>query len=935
MRGHIAGRDAELASVREFVASVSDGAAALVLQGEAGVGKTTVWAAAAAEAEEGGVLVLQARPAEGETALSFSGIRDLLDPVLGEVLDPLPELQRRALSHALVLEPAEDAAAADRHAIGVAVLSVLRGLAETRPVLLAVDDVQWLDAESTAALAYAGRRLRGERVGLLLTRRGTVESALVDELSGALPAGGYRELDVGTLAPAALHAVVLEHLEVSLPAPLLAEVHEASGGNPFYALEIVRTLRRDGVVVEAGRPLPVPTSLHELVHGRLLALSPESRDFLLAAAADPNAATVLVEAASGVMRDVGLVPALEAGVVELDGDRIRFAHPLLAAGVYELAEPARRAEIHARLADLVDDPEARGRHLAVSVTEPNRAVAVALDEAAQRALARGAPRAAALLLERACALTPPDDELAAARRALDAASAHHEAGDTARARGLLETELKRLPAGNERARALFGLGRVRSYDDDLRGAAALFEQAAAVAEPGTVAQALAREGLGGILFRLRERLADAVELSERAAEAARVHGEEVLLAETLATKAVAEAALGRPQAAVTAKEAMSLQYQCLDRPILRQPRFAVGVVRFWHDDLVGARREYQEMAALAAELGDESSLPYVRVMLGQIDCALGRFEDARGETDAGLTIAEHAGQRTLRAYLLAVRAVAQAHLGAGGAEATAAQALELAGRTAGIPAWIFASWALGQLALARGDVSTALETLEPLRAHHRREAIEEPGALPFLPDGIEALLEAGRLAEAGEALDGYQATAERLGRQRGIAAARRCRGLLAAATEDLGAALVELEAALLLASRNDTPFEHARTLVALGATQRRAKRRREARETLESALAAFERLGTPLWAERARAELRRVSGRAPTQGALTPAESRIAALVAEGKTNREVAAALFLSERTVEGHLSRVYGKLGVRSRTELARELAARQQQPRPTPTS
>ena len=924
MRGQIAGRDAELASLREFVASVSDGAAALVLQGEAGVGKTTVWAAGAAEAEERGLLVLRAQPAEGETALSFSGLGDLLDPVLGDVLDPLPELQRRALSHALVLEP-DEGPAPDRHAIGVAALSVLRGLAESRASLLAVDDVQWLDSESAAALAYAGRRLRGERVGLLLTRRAPLVSALVDELRRALPAGSYRELDVGPLAPAALHEVVLEHLEVSLPAPLLAEVHEASGGNPFYALEIVRMLRRRGAVVEAGQPLPVPESLHELVHGRLLALPAESRDFLLAAAAHPNAAADLVEAASGVAREVALPAAVEAGVVELDGERVRFAHPLLAAGAYELAEPARRAEIHARLSELVDDPEARGRHLAVSVTEPNRAVAVALDEAAERALARGAPRAAALLLERACVLTPPGDEPAAARRALDAASAHHEAGDTARALGLLEAELKRLPAGNERARALFGLGRVRSYDDDLRGAAALFEQAAAVAEPGSVAQAVAREGVSGTLFRLRERLAESVELSGRAAEAARIHDVPVLLAEALATKALSEAAIGRPEAAETAKEALALQHACLERPILRQPRFAVTVVRFWHDDLAGARREYEEMAALAADLGDESSLPYIRVMLGQIDCALGRFDDALRETNAGRTIAEQAGQRTLLAYLLAVRAVAQAHLGVDEAVTTAAQALELAGRTSGIPAWIFASWALGHLALARGDTAAALEQLEPLRMHHRREAIEEPGALPFLPDGIEALLEAGRPAEAAEALDGYQGAAQRLGRQRGIAAARRCRGLLAAATEDLSAAVEELEAAALLASRNDTPFEHARTLVALGAAQRRAKRRREARETLGTALAVFERLGTALWAERARAELRRVSGRAPTQGALTPAESRIAALVAEGKTNREVAAALFLSERTVEGHLSRVYGKLGVRSRTELARELARR----------
>ena len=917
--GPVAGRDAELAAVREFVADLSDGAAALVLQGEAGVGKTTVWEVGTEEAAAGGLLVLRARPAEGETALSFSGLGDLLDPVLDDVLAPLPELQRRALSHALVLE-ADDGPSPDRHAIGVAVLTSIRVLAEETALLVAVDDVQWLDDETAAALAYACRRLRGERAGLLLTRRAGLPSGLAAELARSLPAGRYRELDVEPLGPDALHEVVLAHLEVALPAPLLAEVHEASGGNPFYALEIVRMLRRRRTLVEAGSRLPVPESLHDLVHGRLLALPAESRDFLLAAAADPHASVDLLEAASGVARDAGLAPALDAGVVEQDGERVRFTHPLLAAGAYELAPAERRADVHARLADLVEDPEARGRHLAVSVTEPDRAVAVALDDAAERALSRGAPRAAALLLERACALTPPDDEHLATRRALEAAEAHHEAGDTERARRLFDAELERLPVGNDRAQALFGLARVRSYDDDLRGAAALFEEAAAVAEPGSVARAVAREGLSGTLFRLRERLDESVELSALAAEAARVHGVELLLAEALATKALSEAALGRPEAAASAREALALQYACDERPILRQPRFAATVVRFWHDDLAGARREYEEMATRAAGLGDESSIPYVRVMLGQIDCALGRFELALHETATGLTIAEQAGQRTLLGYLLAVRAVAEAHLGrSDDATRSATVALKLAGATSGIPAWIFASWALGHLALARGDAAGALEHLEPLRAHHRREAIEEPGALPFLADGIEALVEAGRPDEAREALEGYAAAAERLGRRRGLAAAGRCRGLL---TGDLE----ELEAAARLAAANETPFEHARSLLALGAAQRRAKRRREARETLESALAGFERLGTRLWAERARAELQRISGRAATPGALTPAEARIAALVAEGKTNREVAAALFLSERTVEGHLSRVFAKLGVRSRTELARELVSRE---------
>jgi DNA-binding CsgD family transcriptional regulator len=258
------------------------------------------------------------------------------------------------------------------------------------------------------------------------------------------------------------------------------------------------------------------------------------------------------------------------------------------------------------------------------------------------------------------------------------------------------------------------------------------------------------------------------------------------------------------------------------------------------------------------------------------------------------------------------------------ARRSATLALELAQATGAAPPWILASWALGHTTLALGDAAGAVESFAPLLAHHDREEIREPGALPFMSDAIEALVEAGRLEDARRPLETYEATAERLGRHRGIAAARRCRGLLAAAAGDLPDALRELHAAVELASHETTPFECARALLALGVTQRRANRRREGRETLQVALGTFERVGAALWAERTRVELSRLSGRTASPGALTPAEERVAALVAEGKTNREVAAALFLSERTVEGHLTHVYGKLGVRSRAELAHVLAS-----------
>ena len=547
-------------------------------------------------------------------------------------------------------------------------------------------------------------------------------------------------------------------------------------------------------------------------------------------------------------------------------------------------------------------------------------MAAVLETGAERARARGAPRPAALLLERAAALTPRASEEDARRRRVEAAYAHHAAGDTDRARSLLEPALASAAPGPERAGVLVALARIQSYDDDLRGASSLYEQALAEATPGSLVEAYAQEGLGGTLFRLRERLAEAVDVSGAAAVVARQLGVPELEAEALATKALSEAALGRAEAGATAENALRLQAASAQRAVLRQPLFAATVVRFWHDDLDGARTAYETMVGAARELGDESSVPYVSVMLGQIDCALGRFDEARREATDGHAVAEQAGQRALAAYALAVQSVADAFLGrAEDASAAGTRALELARETSGVPAWIFATWALGQLALARGDARESVDVLRPLVEHHRAEGIEEPGAVPFLPDYVEALVECGAPEEAAAVLGPYEATADRLGRRRGLAAARRLRGLLAAADGDLEQATTELESALELYEREGLPFDAARSQLSLGAAQRRTKRRREARATLEDALATFERLGAALWAERARAELKRISGRAASPGALTPAEERVAALVVEGKTNKEVAAALFLSDRTVEGHLARIFGKLGIRHRAELA----------------
>ena len=299
MPAPVVGRDAELASLHDFVERVSGGAAALVLEGEAGMGKTTLWRAAVEHAEALGLTVLQAQPVESETTLSYAGIGDLLDPVLEEALEPLPAVQQRALSRALVLSD-DEGLPLDPRALRVAVMNALRALAEQRPVLIAIDDSQWLDFASSAGLAYGVRRFRAERIGLLLSRRSGLESALLDELLRSPAGERFARVPVGALDAQALGRVVHEQLGMSLPRPLLAEVHAAAGGNPFYALEIVRMLQRTGASIEAGQPVPLPDSLHDLVHGRVLALPDESRDFLLAAAAHAHPTIAITEAASGV-----------------------------------------------------------------------------------------------------------------------------------------------------------------------------------------------------------------------------------------------------------------------------------------------------------------------------------------------------------------------------------------------------------------------------------------------------------------------------------------------------------------------------------------------------------------------------------------------------------------------------------------------------------
>jgi DNA-binding CsgD family transcriptional regulator/Tfp pilus assembly protein PilF len=695
---------------------------------------------------------------------------------------------------------------------------------------------------------------------------------------------------------------------------VLHHVHELSGGNPFFALELGRAVQAGSLHLEPGEPLPV--TLDSLVQARLHGLSPVARRALAAAASMGQPTLAVVHAVAG---DDALAEAERAQIVGVRDGVVRFAHPLLASGAYAAADPATRRALHAAIADLVAEPEERARHLALAATGPDEVVAAALDEAADRAEARGAPAAAADLLERAARLTPPDRADEARRRITDAALRVFHAGDSRRAREMLDEVLRTTDRGPARARALVVMALVRGIDDDLRVAESLLREAIAEAPDDPELLAAARNQLSGILFRLRERLREAVELGTAASASARLE----TAAEALASRLMAEAALGDPQTAATLQRVLELDERCRHRRVMARPLFQAGWVWLWWDELDRAYAVFETLRAQAAELGDGSSLAYVLVQGAQIECVRGNVQSAIRCADEGCALAEQTGQETVGAYVLALRAVADAIAGdIDGGRERAASALAGAERTNGVPAELFARAALGLLEQSVGRPAEVVRALSPLVDFLRAEQITEPGIARVLPDQIEALIALGDLAAAEELLGWFEGNARRLGRTSALAAAGRCRGLLAGARGDVDDAVATLRDAVDLHAGVPIPLELARTQLAFGSALRRSRQKAAARSALEAAAGGFDAIGARVWAERAKAELARVGGRPPSSGELTPTERRVAELVAQGLQTKQVAARLFVSPKTVEGHLSRIYGKLGVSSRTELAHRL-------------
>lgn len=852
--------------------------------------------------------MLQSRSAEAEQELAFAGLGDLLEDALDVILPSLPTPRRQALQGALLLE---DDLVVDPRALALAVRSALEALAVDEPVLVAVDDVQWLDPSSSRAVAFALRRTVAP-LRLLLSRR-RAEGVGPSEIEGALDAGSVEHLAVGSLSAGALQALIRDRLDRTFSRPTLARVHETSGGNPFYALEFARSLATDP---DPTRPLPIPATLETLVTERLAELPDETREALALVSAVGTPSVELIETA-GVLPSA-LPPALDAHVVESSGGVLHFTHPLLASVLYQGLTEDERRSAHRRIADVVEDPVARARHVAVATSRPDAAVAALVDEAADAVARRGAMTAALELREHALRLTPPEERDDVFRRMIAAAKAHLAVAEIDRARTLSDALLAQVPTGRWRAEAL--MLAADAYLEEAEGVR-LHREALRESEGDLVLQARIHQWLGWSL-RFLEGLHASEEHLWAALEIGEKLDDDALRAGALGILSVVRLHLGQPDAVSLGERGYALARKVGDPELLLDMASTFAVVLMEAGQLERAHELLNAAYDVWSER-DEWATGQILWRLASVELARGRLALAADHAERAREIAVQYEAGIDAAASTWTLALVDAHRGAlGRARTLAEDGLRRAQETS---MWFVPRMfgALGLVEAWEGDPRRAVEHFSAAEEARGDLGSLEPNVAFWRADYVEALLALGRRDDALAILDPWEVDAARLDRSVVLAQAARCRGLIAAAQGDVTRALGLLEEAAGKHEAAGDPFGRARSLLALGIVRRRARQRRASRGAIDDAIALFEECGAVGWAEKARTELGAIGGRTRTEG-LTSAETRVAALVAKGKTNREVAAALFLGERTVETHLTHIYAKLGIRSRTELARALAS-----------
>jgi ATP/maltotriose-dependent transcriptional regulator MalT len=916
------GREGELRLVESFFHAAGPGTHALLLQGEAGIGKTTIWQAALDAAAGRGYRVSVTRPTEAEARIPFTGLNDLFgDLVDGWALD-LPPPQRTALDVALMRATA-DGEPMQPLALSLAVLELVRAASSTRPLALGIDDVQWLDESSAGVVRFALRRLESEHVVVIATERTQHAESPVPAIATDLPAERVVRVAVRALGAEDVDRILEEALGLQLSPTMLRRVHRMSDGNPFHVLEIGRALATRGVDRASG-DISLPESVGGLVRARLAALPPDAREVAVHAAALSHPTATLLETVLGAERArSGLAEARDAAVIVPGEDPIRFTHPLLASEVYAALDNDDRRGMHRRLATVMTEPEERARHLALGATGPDPVVADALDTAATHAHGRGAPEAAAELSELAAGATPPADPVRA-RRMATAGRYRLMAGDVGRARELLERALEEPVAkrGTPRAELLFRLASVRQLMDDFTASEALGREALSHAGDDVPLAVQIKLLLAGVSFITGRDWASGAQHAFEAMELAQAIDDPRLLASTIGAYATWRYATGHGHDRELARRAVELEPWTGHLRTLDLPEYDVANIESSEGETTSSLARMTKLLDRAERDGDYSSLPFLIGNVAASDFLEGRGDAARERIERAKRLSRTTEQRTAEVHSLVSEAKLEARLGdANRAFAAARQAFDLMEATK----WRVGEWwlriDLATLELSRGDPESALDFVADAMTSPQGD---EPRRTRWAQSvAVEALVALGRHDEARSVLSDLEDHARTQGSPRLTAEALRARARLLAATgevEEADAAIAEAEA---IHRRLEDPWELGRTLLVAGEVHRRARRRARARAVLREALETFTFLGARLWAKQAREQLGRI-GAAREEGSLTPTQREVAELVAGGLTNRQVAGRLSMSPHTVEAHLSATYRALGIGSRGELGAALAA-----------
>src|SRR6266545_3973893 len=906
----IFGREEELASVADALA-VQGLPRAVLLEGEAGIGKTTLWQRAVSDGSSV-YTVLSCRPAESEAQLSFAALYDLLGETIQDTLPELPPPRRRALEVALRLADTSGAAH-DRMATSFGFLDALHILARSSPLLIAIDDVQWLDPQSRLLLEFAFGRLEDDPVGILLSGREHID---IEDMLGS---ARVERVALGPLSLGAMGQLVRDRLGIALPRLTLRRIHEASGGNPFFALELTRALG-GGPAPPPDAALPLTPGLEGLLERRLADVPPEVAELLLvcAASAAPTSALVSQAGAHGN----ALEDAIARDLLVADAERLRFSHPLIASAVYHGASDPERRATHRRLAELSEDPEARALHLCRATVLPDESVAQAIEDAADQAWSRSAAHAAGWLALQARRLTPADRADDTFRRGLKVCDYHRPLGTTPEIEQTIRELVDSAKPGAQRARALFeAASKNENVDEKLR----LSDEALWEAGPDVLLEARIR-GMQSRALEGAGRLDAAVRHALGQLESAEAAGNSQLIVEAIARVGRMRFMTGQGIDDALMRRGRELERTLSSFVAYHSATSSLADQLMWSDAVDQARALFENLLERATRAGAQNTLVTILLQLAELENRSGRWRAAEAHSREGAALAQDMGHESIRGLHLFHQALAWTYLGRlDEASELLAEASAISRGTHEELYFVHYESLLGFIALCRDDYEAGCDRLGPLPDRIEAIGARDPGFFYLVPNVVDALVTLGRREAARAEIARLERSGRRLGRYRALVVAARGRALLDGAEGNIDAALASFQEALEHHQGLPDPFEHGRTLFGLGIVQRRAKRRGEARRSLRAALDRFEELEAVTWADKARAELGRIVGRTPAGADLTPSESRIAELVAEGKTNKEVAAELFVSLHTVEQALTRVYRKLGIRSRTQLARRLAAK----------